>query len=227
MPMTTVHATNPDNLLATLQSDSAARLKTELEELRAGLVAWSEQALDRFRSAGLVPVDAAAGVIQELAAVVSAERQRASHLEEALRSTQGELELAKQSARDLRDETIAQLQQQLLAAREAETALQDAATKARAELKAVRDRSQEIIDEQALQLMEFKRELDEIALEVRRARAGMVSIQRDTPDPDHAPAAPVVAGIERRRRRDVVQFDAIDAALADSPPVPQWPRVAV
>jgi len=194
--------------------------------------AWSEQALVRFRASGSVPVDVAAGVIQELTAVVSAERLRAAQLEETLRSTK--------SGDQSRDTgTIARLERELKASREAEAALLEAATKARAELKAVQQRSQQIIDEQALQLLQFKRELADVASEVQRARAGMAAMHREpavsqppppvnhpTPQVNHP--TPQVTDISQRRwRPDVIQLEAIDAALADSPPVSEWPRVAV
>lgn len=193
-------------------------IRNEVEQLRLRLEAWSEEALARFRWTGVVPMEDALRVIQELTALMAAERQQS--LEEALRSTK--------STDQPPNAAIARLKGELNASRDAEAALLDAATKARAELQAVRQRSQEIIDQQALQLLEFKRELDEVAFEVRRARAGMDAMQRTPADGAVTPASPQVADISRRRRRtDVVQLDAIDAALADSPPVSQWPRVAV
>lgn len=219
-------------------ADSAHRIKSEVEQLRTGLQAWSDQALVKFRESGIVPVDVAAGVIQELTAVVSAERLRAAQLEEALRSTK--------SGDQSRDTAIARLERELNASRDAEAALLAAATKARAELKAVQQRSQQIIDEQALQLLQFKRELADVASEVQRARAGMAAMHREPavsqptphvsqpapqvsqPAPQVSQATPQVTDIsERRWRPDVIQLEAIDAALADSPPVSEWPRVAV
>ena len=222
---------NASRTPATPHADSAHRIKSEVEQLRTGLQAWSDQALIKFRESGIVPVDVAAGVIQELTAVVSAERLRAAQLEEALRSTK--------SGDQSRDTAIARLERELNASREAEAALLAAATKARAELKAVQQRSQQIIDEQALQLLQFKRELADVASEVERARAGMAAMHREpavsqpTPQVSHtipqvSQATPQVTDIsERRWRPDVIQLEAIDAALADSPPVSDWPRVAV
>ena len=223
---------NLPNAARTPHAESAHRIKNEVEQLRTGLQAWSEQALVRFRASGSVPVDVAAGVIQELTAVVSAERLRAAQLEETLRSTK--------SGDQTRDTaTIARLERELKASREAEAALLEAATKARAELKAVHQRSQQIIDEQALQLLQFKRELADVASEVQRARAGMAAMHREpavsqppppvnhpTPQVNH-PTPQVTDISERRWRPDVIQLEAIDAALADSPPVSEWPRVAV
>jgi hypothetical protein len=223
-----VNAENAVSRLATLQSGEAERIKRELEDLRAGLMAWSEQALERFRSAGLVPLDAVTGVIQELAAITSAERQRAAHLEESVRSLKAELDVERQSAARDQEQATVHLERQLHASREALETATAAAAKARAELKDVRNRSQQIIDEQGLQLMEFKRELDQVAVEVRRARAGMDAMQqRDAVRPIERLKSPV--DIDRRslRAADTLQFDSIEAALADSPPVPQWPRVAV
>lgn len=232
---------NASRTPAAPHADSAHRIKSEVEQLRTGLQAWSDQALIKFRASGIVPVDVAAGVIQELTAVVSAERLRAAQLEEALRSTK--------SGDQSRDTAIARLERELTASREAEAALLAAATKARAELKAVQQRSQQIIDEQALQLLQFKRELADVASEVQRARAGMAAMHREpavsqpsvsqpnvsqpTPQVSHtipqvSQATPQVTDIsERRWRPDVIQLEAIDAALADSPPVSEWPRVAV
>ena len=227
---------NASRTPAAPHADSAHRIKSEVEQLRTGLQAWSDQALIKFRASGIVPVDVAAGVIQELTAVVSAERLRAAQLEEALRSTK--------SGDQSRDTAIARLERELTASREAEAALLAAATKARAELKAVQQRSQQIIDEQALQLLQFKRELADVASEVQRARAGMAAMHREpavsqptvgqpTPPASHtipqvSQATPQVTDIsERRWRPDVIQLEAIDAALADSPPVSEWPRVAV
>jgi hypothetical protein len=76
--------------------------------------------------------------------------------------------------------------------------------------------------------LEFKRELAEVVFEVQRVRAGMAAMQPKPADRAVSPAIPQLAEISQRRRRpDVVRLDAIDAALADSPPVSEWPRVAV
>ena len=206
------------NQAAAPHTQSTDGIRNEVEQLRFRLEAWSEEALARFRWTGVVPMEDAMRVIQELIALMAAERQQS--LAEALRSTK--------STDQPPDAAIARLERELNASRDAEAALLDAATKARAELQAVRQRSQQIIDQQALQLLEFKRELDEVAFEVRRARAGMDAMQRKPADGAVTPASPQVAAISQRRRRpDVVQLAAIDAALADSPPVSQWPRVAV
>ena len=221
--MTTAPNLQNSNRMATApQSESASRIKNEVEQLRTGLEAWSEQALVRFRSAGLVPMDVAAAVIQELIAIVSAERQRAAQLDETLRSTT--------SVDQSRDAAFARLERELKASRDAEATLLEAAAKARADLKSVQQRSQQIIDEQALQLLQFKRELADVAFEVQRARAGMDAMQREPAERalSVSPAPPQVADISQRRwRPDGVQLEAIDAALADSPPVSEWPRVAV
>jgi hypothetical protein len=213
---------NPTRMATAPQSESANRIRNEVEQLRTGLEAWSEQALVKFRSAGLVPVDVAAAVIQELTAIVSAERQRAAQLEETLRSTK--------SVDQSRDAAFAHLERELKASRDTEATLREAAAKARADLKSVQQRSQQIIDEQALQLLQFKRELADVAFEVQRARAGMDAVQREPAERPVSvgPAHPQIADISQRRwRPDGVQLEAIDAALADSPPVSEWPRVAV
>jgi PAB1-binding protein PBP1 len=232
---------NADNPVQLLQSASADRIKSELEELRTGLIAWSEQALDRFRDTGLVPLETVSGVIQELAAITTAERQRAASLEEALRAAKAELETAHQTTARVRQEAAVHLENELKASREAAEVASAAAIRARAQLTAVQNRSQQIVDEQALQLMEFKRELETVASEVRRARGGMETMQRvavarlpELPAVPSMPAALAVPHVvthepDRRQRRsaDTLQFDAIEAALADSPPVLEWPRVAV
>ena len=213
---------NSNRMTTAPQSESANRIRNEVEQLRTGLEAWSEQALVRFRSAGLVPMDVAAAVIQELTAIVSAERLRAAQLEETLRSTK--------SVDQSRDAAFARLERELEASRDTEATLREAAAKARADLKSVQQRSQQIIDEQALQLLQFKRELADVAFEVQRARAGMDAMQREPAERPVTvtPAHPQVADISQRRwRPDGVQLEAIDAALADSPPVSEWPRVAV
>ena len=244
MASTDVKAENPTRLRATLRSPSADRIKSELEEMRSGLIAWSEQALERFRGAGLVPLDTVSGVIQELAAITTAERQRAANLEEALRSAQAELEAAHRAAARVREEAAAHLESELRVSREAAELANAAAVKARAQLTAVQSRSQQIADEQALQLIEFKRELDNVAAELRRAKAGMEAMQQEAvvhrPEMPTVPTIPTVPALpsvpvpvtadrDRRQRRsaDTLQFDAIEAALADSPPVLEWPRVAV
>lgn len=214
---------NPQNVnrtAAASHAEPADRIKNEVEQLRTELEAWSERALVRFRSTGVVPVDVAAGVIQELTAIVSAERRRAAHLEETLRSAK--------STDQSRDAALARLECELKASREAEALMIETATKARTELKAVQQRSQQIIDDQALQLLEFKRELADVAFEVQRARAGMDAMHREPAERVVSQPPPQVADISQRRwRPDGVQLEAIDAALADSPPVSQWPRVAV
>lgn len=206
------------NQLAAPHTQSADGIRNEVEQLRFRLETWSEETLARFGWTGVVPMEDALRVIQELTALVAAERQQS--LEEALRSTK--------STDQQPDAAIARLKRELNASRDAEAALLDAATKARDELKTVKQRSQQIIDQQALQLLEFKRELDDVAFEVRRVRAGMDAMQRKPADGAVSATSPQMAAISQRRRRtDVVQLDAIDAALADSPPVSQWPRVAV
>jgi hypothetical protein len=228
-----VNAENPAQQLATRQAASADRIKSELEELRQGLIAWSEQALERFRGAGLVPLETVSGVIQELAAITTAERQRAASLEEALRSAKAELDAAHQAEARVRQEAAAHLESELRVSREATEVANAAASKARAQLMAVQNRSQQIADEQALQLIEFKRELDTVSSELRRAWAGMDAMQREAaarrPEIPTVPTVPITPELDRRQRRsaDTLQFDSIEAALADSPPVLQWPRVAV
>ena len=241
MVTTDVNANNSTHRPAALQSSSTDRIKSELEELRSGLIAWSEQALERFRSVGQVPLETVSGVIQELAAITTAERQRAAGFEQALRSAKAELEAAHQATDRVRQEAAAHLESELRVSREAAEEASAAAIKARAQLSAVQNRSQQIADEQALQLIEFKRELDNVAAELRRAKAGMEAMQQEAvvqrPELPAIPAIPIVpsvpvpvtADLERRQRRsvDTLQFDAIEAALADSPPVLEWPRVAV
>ena len=51
-------------------------------------------------------------------------------------------------------------------------------------------------------------------------------VNHPTPQVNH-PTPQVTDISERRWRPDVIQLEAIDAALADSPPVSEWPRVAV
>ena len=234
MVTTDVHAENPADVRATLQTAPADRIKSELEELRSGLIAWSEQALERFQGAGLVPLETVTGVIQELAAITTAERQRAANLEEALRSAKAELDAAHQATARVREEAAAHLESELRVSREAAEVANAAAVKARAQLTAVQNRSQQIADEQALQLIEFKRELDNVASELRRAKAGMEAMQQEAvvrPEIPSIPTGPVpvTADLDRRQRRsaDTLQFESIEAALADSPPVLEWPRVAV
>jgi hypothetical protein len=213
------------------------RVKSELDELRSGLISWSEQALERFRDAGLVPFETVSGLIQELAAITTAERQRAAGLEDALRSAKAEVAAAHETIARVREEAAARLESELRVSREAAEVANAAAIKARAQLTAVQGRSQQIADEQALQLIEFKRELDNVATELRRAKAGMETMQQDAvvhrPEIPAVPTiasgpVPVAVDLDRRRRSaDTLQFDAIEAALADSPPVLEWPRVAV
>ena len=196
--------------MAPLHTEPADPITNEVERVRAGLQAWSAQALVKFGWIGVVPVEDAARVAQELTA----------DLEERLRSTK--------PTDHSRDAVCARLEGELKASREAEATLREAATRARDELKAVKQQSQQIIEQQALQLMQFKRELAEVTVEVQRVRAGMAAMQRKPADSAASQASVQVAEISQRRRRpDVVQLDAIDAALADSPPVSQWPRVAV
>jgi hypothetical protein len=192
--------------MAPLHTGPADPIGLEVERVQA----WSAQALVKFGWIGVVPVEDAARVAQELTA----------DLEERLRST---------TPADLsRDAEFARLAHELEASRKAEAAFREAATKARDELKTVKQQSQQIIDQQALQLIEFKRELAEVVVEVQRVRAGMDAMQRKPADGGVRAASPPMAAVSQRRRRpDVVQLDAIDAALADSPPVSQWPRVAV
>jgi hypothetical protein len=99
---------------------------------------------------------------------------------------------------------------------------------ARIELLAVRAQCQEIVDTQALQMIELKRQLEaaEAARHVVPARA-VVALP---------PPEPIAAGVVpdelrtsplRRRHDQPLELDAIEAALAASPPAAVWPRVAV
>jgi hypothetical protein len=195
--------------MAPLHTETADPITTEIERVRAGLQAWSKQALVKFGWIGVVPVEDAARVVQALAA----------DLEERLRSTA--------SADPSHDAVSERLTRELEASREAEASLREAAAKARDELNAVKQRSQQIIEEQALQLLKFKRELAEVAGDVERVRTGMAAQKKPANHAIAQETLPVADIRQRRRRSDVVQLDAIDAALADSPPVSQWPRVAV
>jgi hypothetical protein len=145
-------------------------------------------------------------VIEELeTSADSSDKDRLGRLARALNTVEAELEEAR---------------------REAVRERREAAARIVCELAAVRSECQHIVDSQMLQIVQLQQELEQVKAErkeraipfpVPAAAARIVEVTSQAPAPK-----PV-----ERRAAEPVQFDAIDAALASSPPDASWSRLAV
>jgi len=240
--------------LAKLQTKAADRFELELGDLRTSMMAMvgcCEESLARLRDARWLPYDGVARIVTELTEAVEAERVRSAQLAQELETTKrsmeefraecrAELDSARTAALRYRDETAASFVQELNAARELAVTAMDAEAKARQELTALQARNQEIVDAQMLRLVELKRDLEAASVQAERSRVASESANREAvaklaqrvapearpvaPEPRHVASEP--RPYDPNRHDTAPEFAAIEAALADSPPVPAWERTA-
>jgi hypothetical protein len=99
-----------------------------------------------------------------------------------------------------------------------------AEARVREELTALQTRNQEVVDAQMLRFAELKRELELASADTERSRAVAATASKPAPvkAPDPSPNADVILEPEPNRHHLAPLFSAIDAALAESPPVPVW-----
>ncbi len=239
-------------ILAAMQSQALERFELELGDLRTTMMAMAtccEQSLARIRDARWVSFDSASQVITELSERAEAERARAEQLSEELQIARRELddvreechaeiEAAREAALRYRDETAASCLRELNAARELAASAMEAENRVREELTAMQARNQEIVDSQMLRLVELKRELEKASAEADAARAAAEAANREAfaklgqrgrageSETQPRAAEPSARPVDRNRHQVTPEFDAIEAALADSPPVPAWERIA-
>ena len=230
----------PLQLLAKMQSKASDRFELELGDLRTSMTAMAaccEESLGRLRDARWLPFDSVSRLVTELTEAADAERARSASANEELAATKraleefrtecrAELESARAMALRYREEAAASFAHELNAARELAVAAMDAEAKARQELTAMQARNQEIVDAQMLRLVELKRDLEAASVQAERARVAAETANREA-----------VAKLARRvvteprqanpNRNDLTpEFSAIEAALASSPPVAAWERIA-
>jgi hypothetical protein len=213
----------PRHLLTTLTTDSTERLAHNLEAVGAELSACYERALGRLRQEQWVPLDAVKALVDELSAAEAAARGRAAMLTAELDAARAEIETARaQSQAALAAQAAAGREHQqakarftaeLTSAREALKAAAAVEAALRSELSAVRNRCQQIVESHMLQLVEFNRELERGAPHTTR--------REEAPRPVPAAATPPrsAAPSERAGRAEILRFEAIEAALAGSPPL--------
>jgi hypothetical protein len=128
------------------------------------------------------------------------------------------------------EDRVASLIQELDSAREAAKSAAASEAKLRADLTTLRSRWQEIVDEQMLQLTEVKRELERTRAEARRAREEAATLQQRGHSRVHQQDVDLLASSLRPSRfpgDGVPRFDAIEAVLAKSPPLPSGGRPRV
>jgi hypothetical protein len=102
----------------------------------------------------------------------------------------------------------------------------DAEAKARQELTAMQARNQQIVDAQMLRLVELKRDLEAASVQSERSRVAAESANREAVAKLAQRVAPEQRHHDPSRHDLTPEFAAIEAALADSPPVPAWERIA-
>ena len=228
--------------LAKMQVKASERFELELGDMRTSITAMAaccEESLARLRDARWVPFDSVSRVVTEMSEAVDAERARSARLAEELEAAKraveqfraycrAELESARAAALRFREETSSAYAQELNAARELAVAAMDAEAKARQELTAMQARNQEIVDAQMLRLVELKRDLEAASVQAEVSRVAAESANREAV----AKLAQRAATAPEPRRHDpgrndlAPEFAAIEAALAGSPPVPAWERIA-
>jgi len=230
--------------LTAIRTEAGDRLARELHNVRIALTVCYDEAVERLSDNQWVPLDLVTQLVNKLVGETAAERERAAGLGHALAAAKGEVQniraeceavinATQAAAAQERKETAARFAQELNAAREAVKSAAAVESHTRAELSNVRKRCQEIVDAQMLQLVKFKRELEfgEGTPKIDRARPAANAASRDTdPNPTQAatPVATVVGARVERNRNGAPGFDAIEAALAESPPLGKWPsRAAV
>jgi hypothetical protein len=238
--MTTDHGSKDRALdaLAKIQSQTLERLELEMNEIRGAMTAASarcEQSVATIRDARLVPLAPVSELVTALCAVADAERARAASAREELDAIKRELEelrvecraqiaAAHEAAARYREETVASCLRELDAARELAMSAVSAEARVREELTALQTRNQEVVDAQMLRFAELKRELELASADTERSRAVAATASKPAPvkAPDPSPNADVILEPEPNRHHLAPLFSAIDAALAESPPVPVW-----
>jgi len=229
---------------------------SDLRTTMMAMATCCEQSLSRLRDARWISFDAASRIVMDLAETAETERSRATWLAGELDSAKRELDevqgecrsevdaarrelddvrtqcevevaVAREAAIRYRDDTAAACARELNAARELATSAMEAEARVREELTAMQMRNQEIVDAQMLRLVELKRELERASAEADRARAAADVANREAVaklaqrvPAEHARPA------ETSRNQLTPEFDAIEAVLAGSPPVPAWERIA-
>jgi hypothetical protein len=157
---------------------------------------------------------------------------------ECVQPSQASLESVRNAADDAPcgpEDRVASLIQERDSAREAARLAAASEAKLRKDLTALRSRWQDIVDEQMLQLTELKRELERTRADARRAReeAGAVRQQdrvrvhqQGGPSVHQQDANVLASGLRPSRfpGDGVPRFDAIEAVLAKSPPLPSGGR---
>jgi hypothetical protein len=221
-----------DDVLATLQSQSA-RFDRELADVRSAISECYERSIGRLSDARWVPLDEVTRIVDELNGAVALEQARAMSLAADLEAARCEVEnvralceVAVHSANEAaarEREEAEKFSRDLSAALEAARASAATELQLRQELRAVQVRSQEIVDGQMLQLVEFKRELEQASAEADRARAQVESVRKENVR-RLAQVQPISAKVEAARKDRVPEFAAIEAVLAGSPPVGTWQR---
>jgi len=227
--------------LAEIRTEASGRFARELHDVRAALTASYDQGMERLADNQWLPLDLVTRLVNKLSRETAAERERATDLAQALDVAKGEVETVRAECQTVinatqaaaaqeRKETAARFAQELNAARDAARSAATAEVHVRTELLAVRKRCQEIVDSQMLQLIEFKRELEQGTPKTDRAGTAADAAPRDTntrPTQADAPVGTVDLRAERSKT-GAPTFAAIEAALADSPPLGKWPaRAAV
>ena len=97
----------------------------------------------------------------------------------------------------------------------------DAEANVREQLTPMQARNQEIVDAQMLRLVELQRELERTSAEAERPHAA----ERIVPEPSGG-AQSQPRPVEAKRNHLTPEFHVLDAAVAGSPPVPAWERIA-
>jgi hypothetical protein len=218
--------------LPTLQREATERFARELDDVRAAMAASCEQAVGRLLDTRWVPLEAVTQLVDDLTAVATRERERAANLAAVLESTKRDAEAIREQSRAAvnaaqetaareRVEYVASLIRELDTARETATSAAASEAQLREELAAVRARCQDIVDAQTLQLTEFKRGLEQASAEACRARAEAEAAKKEA----STRPAQVTALVKSRpqakpgQNDSAPQFDAIEAVLAQSPPL--------
>jgi hypothetical protein len=222
-----------DDILSTLQSQST-RFDRELADVRSAISECYERSIGRLGDARWVPLDEVTRIVDDLNATVAFEQARASSLAAELEAARCEVEnvraLCEVAVHSANEVAAREREQAEKSSRELNATLEAARASAatelqlRQELRSVQVRSQEIVDGQMLQLIEFKRELEQASAEAERARAQVETVRKENVR-RLAQVQPISAKVEAVRKERVPEFAAIEAVLAGSPPVGTWQRV--
>lgn len=222
------------DLPETIRTEASKRLTRELQDVRRALTGYYDQAIARLDENQWVPRDLVVQLMNELSGETKAEQERGAALQVALELAQQEAETirkecettinaVRQGAVRDQQQTVARAEQEVNAAREAARA---AEARLRAEIAAERKKFQEIVDAQMLQLVAFKREIEQEGSKTAGSRQAAAAPDRQASTRQtlvETPVVPISARSEERRRGEPPAFDAIEAALADSPPLGRWP----